>query len=74
MIEHDVIPAPDKTAFWSVSCVTTPRLTQYHAALIDLLSGHTLWAITATCRLDPAMLRDITERFEGYGWTIEPLA
>lgn len=73
MIEHDVIPAPDKTAFWSVSCTASPVTTTYHAALIDLLSGHTLWSITTTHRLNLAILRNITERFEGYGWTIEPL-
>lgn len=73
MIAHPLLPAPDKTAFWSVSCTASPVTTTYHAALIDLLSGHTLWAITTPHRLDPALLRDITERFEGYGWTIEPL-
>lgn len=74
MIKHELIPCTEKTAFWAIGCYEHGAREVWHIALIDVLSGHTLWRVTTHCPLDPERLAEVITRFRGEGWTIEPLA
>ena len=73
MRDHPIIPCTEKTAFWAITVHDTATQTVYHVALIDLVSGHTLWSKTSTQPLDREALEEAARPYRGYGWQVEEI-
>ena len=73
MREHPLRPCTEQTAFWAIAVHDSATHTVYHLALVDLLSGHTLWSQTSHRPIDRAELEDAARTYRGYGWRVEAI-